>query len=524
MAQTSRFPGNDRLLARWLVALLSLAAILTALWQLHAGTQGLEIRQTQVDGVPMTMYLPVHDAPAPVAVIAHGFAGSRQMMQPLAITLARNGYIALTFDFPGHGANTRPFVADLLDEDKRRGLLGGALETAVTTGLALPRSDGRLALLGHSMAGDIMLMHMHEHPDQVQAAVLLSPYISGAFPMEAMNNLLFVFGSLEPAGLHGAALAAFAPLTDSPTTGITYGDPEDGSARRLALAGGVEHIGVLYAEDMLRESLAWLNGSFGPSGEGREGYLDRRGPWLGLLFLGIIALAWPLSRLLPRVAVLPVGLGLPRRQLLKTLWIPALLTPLLLWAVPVGILPLLLVDYLALHFAVYGLLCWAMLGWSTRRGQAPVAALSAIRWQALGPAILLAAGYLTLAIGIPIHLHVTGYLPGPERALILPLVFLGMLLFFSADEWMTRGAQPARGAYALTKVFLFLSLILAVALRLETLFFLIIILPAILVCLTIYGLLSSWIYRATGHPWVGATAVALALAWGMSVTFPLVGA
>ncbi|EHQ51927.1 hypothetical protein ECTPHS_04498 [Ectothiorhodospira sp. PHS-1] len=522
MAKAFHSSGNGRTLALWVVALVSLAAILTALWQLHAGTRGLEIRQIQVDGVPMTLYLPARETPAPVAVIAHGFAGSRQMMQPLAITLARNGYIALTFDFPGHGANTQPFVADLLDEDKRRGLLGGALETAVTTGLALPRSDGRLALLGHSMAGDIILMHMHEHPDRVRAAVLLSPYISGAFPMETLNNLLFVFGGLEPAGLHQAALAAFVPLTDTPETGVTYGNMADGSARRLALAGGVEHIGVLYARDMLRESLAWLNASVSPAGASHDGDLDRRGPWLGLLFLGIIALAWPLSRLLPRVAVPPVGLGLPRRQLLKILWLPALLTPLLLWPVPVGLLPLLLVDYLALHFAVYGLLCWGLLGWSARRHRESAGAT--LRWQALAPAVLLAAGYLTLAIGIPVHLYVTGYLPGPERALILPLVFLGMLLFFSADEWMTRGSEAARGAYALTKVFLFLSLILAVALRLETLFFLIIILPAILVCLTVYGLLSGWIYRATGHPWVGATAVALALAWGMSVTFPLVGA
>ncbi|SEP57570.1 Serine aminopeptidase, S33 [Ectothiorhodospira magna] len=524
MAKTFLFSDNGRTLIRWGVAWLSLVAIVTALWQLHGGTQGIEIRQTQVDGVPMTLYLPAQETPAPVAVIAHGFAGSRQMMQPLAITLARNGYIALTFDFPGHGANRQPFVANLMDEDRRRALLGGALETAVTTGLALPGADGRLALLGHSMAGDILLMHMHEHPRQVQAAVLLSPYISGAFSLETLNNLLFVFGSLEPTELHDPALNAFGPLTPTPEVGITYGHPADGSARRLALAGGVEHIGVLYAQDALRESLAWLDASIGPPGAGHDGDVERRGPWLGLLFLGIITLAWPLSRLLPRLAVPPLGLGLSRWSLLKMLWIPALLTPLLLWAVPVGLLPLLLVDYLALHFAVYGLLCWVLLSWWGRRHRHDQSPLATIRWQALGPVTVLVAGYLTLAIGIPVHLYVTGYLPGVERALILPLVFLGMLLFFSADEWMTRGAEAAGGAYALTKVFLFLSLILAVTLRLETLFFLIIILPAILVCLTVYGLLSGWIYRATGHPWVGTVAVALALAWGMSVTFPLVRA
>jgi hypothetical protein len=62
----------------------------------------------------------------------------------------------------------------------------------------------------------------------------------------------------------------------------------------------------------------------------------------------------------------------------------------------------------------------------------------------------------------------------------------------------------------------------AVALRLEDLFFLVIILPAMAVFLLVYGLIDRWTWRATGHPLAGAFASALALAWGMGVTFPLV--
>jgi hypothetical protein len=96
------------------------------------------------------------------------------------------------------------------------------------------------------------------------------------------------------------------------------------------------------------------------------------------------------------------------------------------------------------------------------------------------------------------------------------------LPYFLADEWLTRGAGAARGGYALTKLCFLLSLALAIALSLERLFFLIIIVPAILLLFLVYGLLSSWTYGRTGHPFVAAAANALVFAWAIGVTFPVV--
>ena len=45
----------------------------------------------------------------------------------------------------------------------------------------------------------------------------------------------------------------------------------------------------------------------------------------------------------------------------------------------------------------------------------------------------------------------------------------------------------------------------------------------ILLCFVVYGLFSTWIYRRTKHPMVGALAASIAIAWGIAVTFPLVG-
>jgi hypothetical protein len=102
------------------------------------------------------------------------------------------------------------------------------------------------------------------------------------------------------------------------------------------------------------------------------------------------------------------------------------------------------------------------------------------------------------------------------------VLFVGTLLWFAADEWLTRGGG-ARGAYALTKVLFIVSLMLAVVLNLDELFFLVIIIPAILGLFVIYGLFSGWIYRRTRYPMVAAVTNALAFASAVAVSFPIVG-
>ena len=46
--------------------------------------------------------------------MAHGFAGSRQLMLGYGYTLAQAGYAILLWDFAGHGANPQPLTPDSL--------------------------------------------------------------------------------------------------------------------------------------------------------------------------------------------------------------------------------------------------------------------------------------------------------------------------------------------------------------------------------------------------------------------------
>lgn len=66
-------------------------------------------------GIATTTYIPFEHAPHvgvfPAVMLFHGLGGNRQSVAPIAETFARNGYVALTFDFRGHGQSGGLFSA-----------------------------------------------------------------------------------------------------------------------------------------------------------------------------------------------------------------------------------------------------------------------------------------------------------------------------------------------------------------------------------------------------------------------------
>jgi len=557
--------------------------VIGLLW-LIATDRGLIDEEVVLEQAPVTLYQSTSSIPAPVVVVAHGFSGSRQMMEPFARTLARNGYVALSFDFPGHGANPLPLEGKIGDQQRVQALLD-ALSAVVDYASTLPQYDGRLALLGHSMAGDIAVRYADlsgdlsqaKRPDQpatgrdairhrpgdpevtlstststhaesevgadtdgptaeLDAIVAISPYLSQDLgehrPGRTPDNLLFIYGEWEPRMILDQGRDAVAAIADLPSSeiepNITYGDLDLGSARRLVVAEHVEHIGVLYSASALEAALDWLDQVFDHQG---SGWIDARGAWLGIYFLGVVLLAWPLSRLLPQVSSEPLGAGLDWRRLLPAALLPALLTPLILRPFPSDFLSIAIADYIALHFAVYALLTWLMLllirrrpsenqGLNQAAGQ-PEQRGARISVSGFVLALLAVIVYQTLSIALPTDLYVAAFLPDPHRFGILAVLFVATTAWFVADEWLTRGRGAFAGGYALTKLLFLVSLMLAVVLNLEELFFLVIIIPAILILFLVFGLFSGWIYQRTGHPLVAALANALVFAVAITASFPI---
>lgn len=538
----------------WLISLLTLLGgtlVAVAVWNLERAQDGVSIETLRIGETPATAFSPARPAPGderpPVIVIAHGFAGSQQLMRSFALSLAKSGYRTVTFDFLGHGRNAEPLTGDITTDSGATQALLAQLEAVVAEVRAGQGDEAAFGTLGHSMATDI-LVRFSQQPPIPTATVAVSLYSQEVTP-QAPRNFLVIVGDLEGGLLKDQALDAVAQVAGERRIEVsqTIGRFDAGSARRAVFAPGVEHISVLYSGEAMTESVRWFDQAFGAAGpaagEERVPEVVTRGPWIGLLFAGLVVLAWPLTALLPRVVDQPGGAGLSWAQLWKPLTAAALLTPLALTPFPTDILPLLVGDYLGLHFALFGLITYVGTGLVRTHHPDPDAP---VHWPALLLATVLVTGYAVAVFGLAIDRYVTAFVPIFERLPVLLAILAGTLAFFVIVEWTTRGTQrprsdrqrlganaardgararviPRVSPYSGALALFLLSLALAVILNFAELFFLIIILPAILAFLIVFGLISHWSYRQTGSPIVGAIANAALFAWALASVFPLLG-
>jgi dienelactone hydrolase len=515
----------------WIAAVVAAVSIAAALTLLDRAGAGIEIKRAWLGPTPVTVYRPGSERLAgqsakweaerlgglPVVVIAHGFAGSQQLMQAYALTLARSGYIAVSFDFYGHGRNLQALAGNVTEVEGATRFLVDQTEQVVDYGLALPGAAPALALLGHSMASDI-IVRLAESDPRVQATVAVSLF-SPAVTADSPDNLLVIVGNLE-GFLKAEAIRVVELVAEGAQAGVTYGNFEDGSARRAVFAPAVEHVGVLYSPTALGESAAWLDRSFGRQAGANNAHVDPRGVAIPLLLVGLVLLAWPLSKLLPRVVEPAAGLDPDWRQLLPAALVPALATPLLLVAFPADFLGVLVGGYLAAHFGLYGLLTAGFCLWLKRTKNSEVKASGRRRTVAAALAAVAATAYAAGLIGIAMDRFVTSFAVTGPRLPLLAVMLGGTMAYFLADEWLTRGENVPRGAQLLTRFCFLLSLGLAVALSFGDLFFLLIIAAVIVPYFLLYGLISAWVYRATGDPLVSALPSAAAFGWTLAVVFP----
>lgn len=500
------------------LAVVALACIALSLWRLAAAGDGVRIEPVAVGAIPATVFRPADGPPGPAVVIAHGFAGSQQLMQSFALAFARNGYVAVTFDFPGHGRNPEPLTGSITEADGATRRLVDA--TAAVAAHARTLGDGRLAVLGHSMASDIVVRYAEAHPE-VSATIavsMFSPVVDASRPRDLLVIVGDWEGMLKGEALRVVGLAAPGGVA---VAGTTYGDPAAGTGRRAAFSPHVEHASVLFSEASLREALGWLDRAFDVERPAPPRF-DGRGPWVMLLVGAVVLLAWPLSGLLPRLASPPAGGGPGWRRLWIPLLVPLVATPLMLRVLPTHFLPVLVGDYLASHFALYGILT-ALCLLALRRSGPPVGRKRIDPGAALAFTGAVAAAVAFAFVGLvwPVDTFVTSFVPGPGRIPLVLALLVGTLPFFLGDEWMTRGPGAGRLAYPASKLAFVVSLALAVALDFERLFFLIIIVPVIALFFAVFGLFSAWTFRRTGHPLVAGIANAIAFAWAIGVTFPL---
>ena len=491
---------------RWMVAVLAGLAIVMSVWRLEGEAAGMRVEAVSFGSVPGRVYRPEGAALGPVLVIAHGFAGSQQIMQSFALSAARAGYVAVTYDLAGHGRNPAPLSGSVVDVAGATATLVAELTTVAQA--ARGYGDGRVAVLGHSMASDIVVRFADATP-AVQAVVavsMFSPAVTAATP----KNLLVITGAWEGM-LSAEALRVVRLRVPDAVAGVTYGAP--GDLRRAAVAPHVEHASVLFSTVAMGEAVGWLDQAFGVTRAVPR--VADRGGWIVLLLAGAVALGWPLARLLPQLADRPVGAGLAGRRLWIVALVPMLAVPLVLRMLPTHFLPVLVADYLAVHFLAYGLATLACL-------QAVGAPLPQVTGRGLLAGVM-AAGFVAVALFFPVDRYLTNFWPGSAgRAIIIGAMAVGTFAFFWAVDWAGRGG--GRWASLVLKLGFLVSLAIAVGLDFERLFFLLIILPIVVIFFAIFGLLGWWVGGRTRHPLPGAVMAGFAFAWALGVTFPMLSA
>ena len=489
--------------------IFALLLALLSVWQLEAARSGLLITSLttsettgETTGETPVTRAALPDADGPLVIVAHGFAGSRQMMQGYALPLARAGYRVWSFDFHGHGRNPQPMTGDVTVIEGTTMRLVNQTLAVVAAARQAEGWTGPVALLGHSMATDIIIRAAAADPG-IGPLVAISAFSQAVTP-DFPADMLLISGQGEPP-LRDFALAALRMVDADAQEGDTV--TTDTLRRAAIVAPWVEHVGVLFSQTGQAAALDWLNASYG-----RDSTVipPSTGGWLALLLGAIVALAWPLSRRLPkRSAVLSPITG---RQFALAVLVPAAVAPVLAVMLGLKTLPVLVADHLAVHLLIYGALQLALLWRFGRRPgpAAPLATLALILW---GLAVF----------GLALDRYGANFWPTSERLWIIAALALGAVPFMLADALISGAGHGPWARRILARLGFLTSLGIAVALDPHELFFLVMIAPVILLFYVIYGLMGRWVAQRSGATAAGV-GLGLALAWALGVSFPLFSA
>ncbi|MGI0489497.1 alpha/beta fold hydrolase [Pantanalinema rosaneae CENA516] len=260
------------------LGLLALAILLIVLsWLgIAIARSGLEVRSFQKEGIPLLYLAPEGTSEIPGVLVAHGFAGSKQLMLGYGHVLAHAGYAVMLWDFDGHGANGTRLQRYELQQN---------LDVALQALLEQPQVDpGRLALLGHSMGSGIVMTAGIRHPNRFAATVAVSPTGANVTP-QSPRNLQLQAGSGE--GRFVGNAERLLAQAGGENTNLAAGQ-----GRELVVIPGVEHITILFSDGSHQAALRWLNATFGRTNDSQyrdltsQRYRDRRMVWYGLHLLG----------------------------------------------------------------------------------------------------------------------------------------------------------------------------------------------------------------------------------------------
>lgn len=459
---------------------------------LQAARHGVATTQFSVGQTPVTEYAKAN-ADGPVVIMAHGFAGSQQMMQGYALPLARAGYRVVVFEFLGHGRHTQPMSGNVSSVDGTTRLLVKQTSDVID---AVAQDVGPVALLGHSMATDVLVRVAAVRAD-IGPVVLISAF-SKMIDATNPTNLLLVTGAWEP-GLRDFGEQALRMVNADASEGQTV---RDGTVlRRTVAAPFAEHVSILHSRVGRSEALAWLDQAYGRSSD--QTILPTGWAILGML-CGLVLLFRPLTGLLPNQQVADPQLN--GWRFVFVLCVPMILTPLIAVPLTPDFLPVLVADYLGLHLFVFGIVQLVLMKvWGARLGR--------VSWPALGLLLLWCAIF-----GVALDRYVANFWPTTERFWIIAAMVIGAVPYMVTDALLVTGRSILGRLFV--RVSFLVSLGIAITLDFQGLFFLIMIAPVLILFYLVFGTVGRDA-SVRGGALSSGLALGVVLAWALGVSFPL---
>ena len=471
-------------------SLLAILLIGLSWWGIFAARDGLVVRSLERNHVPL-LYLAPPQGHAPGVLIAHGFAGSKQLMLGYGHVLARAGYAVMLWDFDGHGANPAALKGFELQQN---------LEVALEGLVEQPEVDrDRLALLGHSMGSGVVMSAGIQNVERFAATIAISPTGQNVTP-QAPRNLQLQIGAWEG----GLLPYAQRLLADAGGANLQFAQRQ---ARELVTVPTVEHITILFSQASHQAALRWLDATFGLQSQSK--YVDRRMSWYFLHLVGWLLL---LSVMAPGLALsATLDFEIPRWRK----WGGLIASPI----VALGGLLLLnpLIDLQVLGGIQVGgaVGIWfliAGLSWLGILGRLP-----RLSWQMTGLGVTL-FGLLWVAVGAMAQVVWLQWWLIPARLTIWLPIAIACLPWFLASgmvqqetRWLTRLAWWFGQSLMLIAGFL-----LAIV-CLPKLGFMFLLLPLFPLVMALFAVISSLFNQA----WVYAIGNALFFAWLLAAGFPL---
>jgi pimeloyl-ACP methyl ester carboxylesterase len=488
-------PGRDCI--KWVFWLLVAALTVFGIVRLEVERSTVSHRLLETQDGTVTLYEQRGQPQGPLVVVTHGFAGSRQMMQYISRDLARAGFTVAAFDFIGHGRSDRLLSPDVTRIEGTTMQLVAQTRRIVDAVRSAEGLTGDIALVGHSMATDIIMRAAKEMPE-VAAVVAISMYsnlVSATFP----ERLLILSGEWE-ARLRAVARAAVAQVGGEGVEGETVANGP--VQRRTIFVPNTEHVAVLFHPLTMIETRRWVQSALGLPDTGATW---AQGAAILAVLAGLVVLSRPVFRLLPDRAECPAGL--PLGAFLAVLLAPVLPAIAAVSLAGGTLLGLASFGHLLAFLLVWGTVSLAVLAIFGRRVRAPDA-----------PGVLLLLVWALAVFAVALDRYAAAFLPVGPRLGLMAVLALGAVPFMLADRLLVAGARLWQRLVArVLPVSVLTGGMIALPQDLGLLFT---VLPVFVLFYLVYGTMGRAVAIRSG-PETAGVALGIILAWSIAASTPL---